>query len=59
MGLCSESYAQWNREIKNDWTVQIKSDLDDFGIFKTDIPIERVKNLRIIARICEENYEEI
>ena len=29
------------------------------GIFKTYIPIERVKNLRIIARICKENYEEI
>ena len=25
-------HAQWNNEIKGDWTVQVKSDLDDFGI---------------------------
>ena len=27
-------YAQWNLEIKDDWTVQVREDLVDFGIPK-------------------------
>ena len=25
-------YAQWNNEVKNDWTAQVRKDLEDFGI---------------------------
>ena len=39
-------YAQWNREIKNDWTVQIKSDLDDFGI---PVDLEFIKSKSVYS----------
>ena len=34
--------AQWNNEVKNDWTAQVRMDLDDFGI---PVDLEYVKSI--------------
>ena len=49
-------YAQWNREIKNDWTVQIKSDLDDF-VIPLDLKFIKSKYVYSFRKVKAHEYE--
>ena len=52
-------HAQWNHEARNDWTCQIRSDLDDFGI---PIDLEYIKSksdfsFKKLVKVKAQEYE--
>ena len=52
-------YAQWNSEAKNDWTVQIRRDLDDFRI-PLDLDYIRSKSefsFKNLVKVMSKEYE--
>ena len=50
-------YAQWTREVTNDWTTQVRQDLDDFGI-PEDLDFIRAKSKDSFKRLVKVKAEE-
>ena len=50
-------YAQWTREVKNDWTTQVRLDLNDLGI-PEDLEFIRGKSNASFKRLVKVKAEE-